>query len=141
MGDEETIKDIEWENRVLCSDEGCIGVVGEDGRCNECGRYHEGRPAPSNPQSADEDADRSNTAQIDNGGERMNGPAPSVSQTAEASDVAANATASADVLEDAPAAPQADSDDWGQRTLCRDEACIGVIGPDGRCKECGLPYR
>jgi hypothetical protein len=21
--------------------------------------------------------------------------------------------------------------------LCSDESCIGVIGPDGRCKECG----
>ncbi len=30
--------------------------------------------------------------------------------------------------------------EWEQRTLCSDESCIGVIGPDGRCKECGLPY-
>ena len=30
--------------------------------------------------------------------------------------------------------------EWEQRTLCRDESCIGVIGPDGRCKECGLPF-
>ena len=31
-------------------------------------------------------------------------------------------------------------DDWESRTLCSDENCIGVIGPDGRCKECGKPY-
>jgi hypothetical protein len=30
--------------------------------------------------------------------------------------------------------------DWEQRRLCSDESCIGVIGPDGRCKECGKPY-
>ncbi len=30
--------------------------------------------------------------------------------------------------------------DWGNRTLCADESCIGVIGPDGRCKECGQPF-
>jgi len=30
--------------------------------------------------------------------------------------------------------------EWEQRTLCMDESCIGVIGPDGRCKECGRPY-
>ena len=30
--------------------------------------------------------------------------------------------------------------DWENRTLCSDESCIGVIGPDGRCKECGKPY-
>jgi hypothetical protein len=38
--------------------------------------------------------------------------------------------------------PAADNDviDWDQRTLCSDESCIGVLGPDGRCKECGKPY-
>ncbi|MFH0728963.1 MAG: hypothetical protein V2B19_21825 [Pseudomonadota bacterium] len=30
--------------------------------------------------------------------------------------------------------------EWENRTLCRDGNCIGVIGDDGRCKECGLPY-
>jgi len=30
--------------------------------------------------------------------------------------------------------------EWERRTLCADESCIGVIGPDGRCKECGKPY-
>ena len=33
-----------------------------------------------------------------------------------------------------------DSDDWENRVLCSDESCIGIIGPDGRCKECGKPY-
>ena len=41
-------------------------------------------------------------------------------------------------LDEQPA-PRFD-DDWGNRTLCSDESCIGVIGPDGRCKECGQPY-
>jgi hypothetical protein len=37
--------------------------------------------------------------------------------------------------------PKSQADiEWEQRKLCRDESCIGVIGPDGRCKECGLPY-
>jgi len=31
-------------------------------------------------------------------------------------------------------------DDWESRRLCSDENCIGVIGPDGRCRECGKPY-
>ena len=30
--------------------------------------------------------------------------------------------------------------EWERRVLCGDESCIGIIGPDGRCKECGLPY-
>ncbi len=33
-----------------------------------------------------------------------------------------------------------DSDaDWENRRLCSDDACIGSIGPDGRCNVCGLP--
>ncbi len=39
-------------------------------------------------------------------------------------------------------ATAADPDDpFADRVLCSDEACIGVIGPDGRCKECGKPLQ
>lgn len=27
--------------------------------------------------------------------------------------------------------------DFGSRTLCPDGACVGVMGPEGRCSECG----
>jgi hypothetical protein len=30
--------------------------------------------------------------------------------------------------------------DFDSRKLCSDGTCIGVIGADGRCKECGKPY-
>ncbi|UCG14283.1 MAG: hypothetical protein JSU72_07430 [Deltaproteobacteria bacterium] len=30
--------------------------------------------------------------------------------------------------------------DFENRILCSDGTCIGVIGPDGLCKECGQPY-
>ena len=91
----------DWENRVLCSDESCIGVIGPDGRCKECGRPHEESPAGE-----------MDTAQSD--------------------------SAPQEDLDEA-AAPQFD-DDWENRTLCSDESCIGVIGPDGRCKECSKPF-
>ena len=29
------------------------------------------------------------------------------------------------------------ADDWDKRVLCSDESCIGIIGPDGKCKEYG----
>ena len=32
----------DWENRKLCSDGNCIGVIGTDGRCRECGKPYEG---------------------------------------------------------------------------------------------------
>ncbi len=28
----------------------------------------------------------------------------------------------------------------GRRIACADGNCIGIIGPDGRCTECGKPY-
>jgi hypothetical protein len=105
-----------WENRVLCSDESCIGVIGSDGRCKECGRPFEGDlPAVFNPDDS--------------------GTYPEDKQ---ASDLDTSDEYTSD-SEDEPETEVAD-DEWAQRKLCSDESCIGVIGPDGRCKECGKPY-
>ena len=30
--------DDQWEDRVSCSDGNCIGVIGSDGKCKECGK-------------------------------------------------------------------------------------------------------
>ncbi len=100
--------DENWENRMLCSDESCIGVIGPDGRCKECGLPFEGNlniEALNENESIDSPdsepdhyiSDEESTAQID--------------------------------------------PDWEKRTLCRDESCIGVVGPDDKCKECGLDYK
>jgi len=35
-------KDEDWKNRILCSDESCIGTIGSDSRCRECGKIYEG---------------------------------------------------------------------------------------------------
>jgi hypothetical protein len=42
--------------------------------------------------------------------------------------------------EGAPADDDEGPVDFASRKLCSDGTCIGVIGPDGRCKECGKPY-
>ena len=97
--------DGDWENRVLCSDESCIGVIGSDGRCKECGK----------PYEKEQIGDEAHAAE------------PDENQDAEETGV------------DVPPESEGD-DDWENRTLCSDESCIGVIGPDGRCKECGKPY-
>jgi hypothetical protein len=107
--------DLEWEARTLCSDEDCIGVIGPEGRCLECGRVYDG-DLPENidvvmPPSEEEDG-----AGVENGVE------------ADASDGVA--PASETERQDA-------DDEWAHRRLCEDENCIGVIGPDGRCMECG----
>jgi len=99
----------DWDNRVLCSDGNCIGVIGVDGRCKECGKKYEGDlpemgPAEDEVETGEED----------------------VEQSAEA----------VEPTEEADTKPD---DEWENRVLCSDGNCIGVIGPDGRCKECGKP--
>jgi hypothetical protein len=92
----------DWENRMLCSDESCIGTIGADGRCKECGKPYQGRL--SQEQSV-----------------------KNVQAVAVEEHVSANIEST-----DFP-------DDWDKRVLCGDESCIGTIGPDGKCKECGKP--
>ena len=100
-----------WENRVLCSDESCIGVIGPDGRCKECGKSYDGAATEEGSP-----AEESNETQTDaDGSDDFDDAEPSQTDTADS--------------------------DWENRTLCSDESCIGVIGSDGRCKECGKPYK
>lgn len=96
--------DEDWEKRVLCSDEACIGTIGPDGKCRECGKPYEGALPESHGQKTNPP------------------PAPKEEQPV--------------VTEE-----EASGEDWEKRVLCGDEACIGVIGPDGKCKECGKPLK
>jgi len=115
--------DIEWENRILCSDGNCIGIIGRDGRCKECKKPYKGRL----PEGFMQD----------------------VSESEDADTEEANAVENKDKEPLEAQADQADStdevkfqynSDWENRVLCSDGNCIGVIGPDGHCKECGKPY-
>jgi hypothetical protein len=108
----------DWDRRVLCSDGNCIGVIGPDGRCKECGRAYDGDlPVGGDVGKAPENEDEPPRSATD--GADPGGPGPD-------DDIAAD--------DDGP------DDRWENRTLCIDESCIGVVGPDGRCKECGKPY-
>jgi hypothetical protein len=110
-------EEIDWENRVLCSDGNCIGVIGSDGRCKECGKPYKGE-LPREIKS-DHPAPDTDTRQP----EDISEPEQPVTNGEQ------------DVEEKA-----FDDGDWKNRKLCSDGNCIGVIGPDGRCKECGKPY-
>ncbi|MGD8992847.1 MAG: hypothetical protein PVI00_15430 [Desulfobacterales bacterium] len=114
-GEEENESDdSDWENRILCSDESCIGVIGPDGRCKECGLPYEKAQTKDEAQAAEPDENQdTDEAGVDAPPASDNGDAPSASDN---------------------------GDDWENRTLCSDESCIGIIGPDGRCKECGKLY-
>ena len=104
--------DVEWENRTLCSDESCIGVIGPDGRCKECGlpfgqeqteKHHQEQQDTEAADEFDQPNDEDHTTDDEEANSR-------------------------------------EDIDWENRTLCSDESCIGVIGPDGRCNECGKPF-
>ncbi len=100
--------DIEWENRVLCSDESCIGIIGSDGRCKECGKIYEGHEDTFDNESPQDISE------------------PDIKNDSREA-------------EEEPIKTDIDSE-WENRVLCSDASCIGVIGPDGRCKECGKIY-
>ena len=117
MSSDDRTFDEEWEKRVLCSDGNCIGVIGPDGRCKECGRPGEDGVVDSDAVETPPDDPPADDSPA--------GEAPDTSAAAEA-DAATEPAESSD-----------DDDDWASRQLCPDGNCIGVIGPDGRCKECG----
>ena len=119
MNDSRNNSDLDWEKRVLCSDESCIGTIGPDGRCQECGLPYQGDlPLPEADDSADDSENE---------------------EEAQAQEDAAEAPEE-DSEEERPDEDHGD-DEWSRRRLCSDESCIGVIGPDGLCKECGKPYQ
>lgn len=91
-----------WEKRTLCSDESCIGTIGHDGRCKECGKPYE---ASLNPAADSADKSKEQTEPVDDLKKNTEGIAS--------------------------------DEEWGKRVLCSDESCIGTIGSDGRCRECG----
>ena len=100
----------DWDNRVLCSDGNCIGVIGSDGRCKECGKKYEG-DLPTLSSLEDDDQ-----------------------PVAEEADESSPGTTELPEATDAPV-----DDEWENRVLCSDGNCIGIIGLDGKCKECGKP--
>ena len=102
--------DLDWEHRVLCSDGNCIGVIGPDGHCKECGKKYEGTLSEEHFSEKEEPSAEDIAPEQED-------PAPDESPQEEA-----------------------EKDDWQDRVLCSDGNCIGVIGPDGRCKECGKPH-
>ena len=104
--------DIEWESRRLCSDGNCIGVIGSDGLCKECGKLYEGK-LPEEIANLKADIKEE----------------PVVKEDSDASKQAGD---------NKEEKSQADIE-WKNRRLCSDGNCIGVIGPNGRCKECGKP--
>ena len=97
------------EERVLCCNEACIGLVGKDGKCKVCGLVYTGNE--SLPKTDDETAIEPN--QVDE-----------AKKETEANSKTDDNTNTVDAFEN-------------ERICCSDEACIGIIGPSGTCGTCG----
>ena len=124
----------DWDQRELCSDGGCVGVIGPDGLCKTCGRaaanWGDERnrgltPLPPGDDELDDDDDDGDddADDADDGGNDEHGD--------DAHDGAVPPDL-APALADPPT-----TGDWDARKLCPDDTCIGLIGPDGACKVCG----
>ena len=94
-------------HRKLCPDGACVGVIGPDGICGECGRTEAQAAAGAEPPDSFGAID--DVASVAPG----TGGAPS--------EGGAHAAGGFD-----PA-----------RKLCDDGTCVGVVGADGVCSVCG----
>jgi hypothetical protein len=106
----------EWDQRQLCSDGACVGVIGPDGTCKVCGRAapNWGDERKRGLIDPEDEADDEDDDDLEDGEYEDD-----------------------DAEDEDEALPAAADPDWEQRKLCPDDACIGVIGPDGTCKVCG----
>ena len=109
----------EWDYREVCPDGGCVGVIGADGTCKVCGRV-----------SPTWDNERERGMVVD-------GADPSV-------DPAGDDEEEDDEYEDEDGGDEGDEaeasseeEEWSERKLCPDGACVGVIGANGLCTVCG----
>ena len=132
----------EWDERQLCPDGACVGVIGPDGTCKVCGRaalnWGDERkrgliePPDDEPAAADdgdddddEDDDLAASDGSDDGADHDDDDDEDEDDDSDDDD-----------RDDDPAASEPPAG-WTSRQLCADGSCIGVIGPDGRCKVCG----
>jgi hypothetical protein len=104
----------DFEDRELCPDELCTGIIGEDGRCGTCGRMREGEAPPGKKAAAASDAPDDDDVEVETGEPGGDEDGGEVEESAGSS-----------------------AYDPDERIPCPDELCTGIIGPDGRCGTCG----
>ena len=126
----------EWDQRQLCPDGGCVGVIGPDGTCKVCGRAapnwgdERKRGLIDPPEGPDDDEDDDDEAEDDD----LTASEAGNDREAEAEDDEGDEED--DDREDGVAASPSPGE-WSARRLCPDGACIGLIGLDRRCRVCG----
>jgi hypothetical protein len=118
------IPDASWDERRLCPDGGCLGVVGGDGVCNVCGKVDPEAPKGGVRALVKVDGDEDDGDEGDDDGDGDDGEGDGEEDPASRSS-AGDGAGDGD-----------DGDDWQRRRLCEDGGCIGVV-IGGRCTTCG----
>lgn len=120
----------EWDQREVCPDGGCVGVLGSDGACKACGKR--GRAADAVTA----------TAGAEGSGNALRGEATDFDEDDEY--YYEDEDDDGEDSDDDDDEGEADSDEegvatvgWSDRKLCPDGGCVGVIGDNGSCKVCG----
>ena len=141
----------EWDQRQLCPDGGCIGVIGPDGTCKTCGRVapnwgderNRGLLDPEAGEAAKEDAkqdpaeDADGVAADDDDHDDDDDRYDEDDEDGDADDDGDDEPDDGDGDGEHRVAGGSGGGEWTSRALCPDGGCVGVIGDDGRCKVCG----
>jgi len=136
----------EWDQRQLCPDGGCVGVIGPDGTCKVCGRAAQNwgderkRGLIDPPDEDDEDDDENTDLAADDDDDDLDDEDEDDDEDADDEDEDADDEDAddGDVGARVPAVAASSSPgEWSSRQLCPDGNCIGVIGADGTCRVCG----
>lgn len=129
----------DWDRRELCPDGNCVGVIGADGHCKVCGRAatnwgnERERGLKADAAPADELEDDEEYEDEDDDAEDGEDEGEEDDDEEDDDEV--------DAIDPSAPARLGEAAVWGERELCSDGACIGVIGDDGTCKVCGKPGR
>ena len=134
----------EWDQRQLCGDGACVGVIGPDGTCKTCGRVapnwgdernrgltplppeapSDDLPAVAPDDDEDDEDDDLDDDDEDDGDDDEDDEDDDGDEEDDDGQIHA-------------VDPELLDGDWRTRKLCPDGACVGVIGADGTCKACG----
>jgi hypothetical protein len=131
--------DRDWDQRTLCPDEACIGLIGRNGKCKVCGKS---APGAAGTPDAETEAETDAEDEDEDDEDDEDGEYEDDDEDGEYEDDDDDDDDEADAEDDddgkiAAEAPSSTDPDWNQRRLCPDDACIGVIGANGMCKVCG----
>ena len=144
----------DWDRRELCSNGACVGVIGPDGTCKVCGhvapnwgdeRRRGLTPLPPDSPIEDEDDDEDDDDEDDDDEDDDDEDEDDDDLAAEGDDDDDDEYEDDDEDDDDDDEDDEDDDvadpdpDWDRRKLCVDGACIGIVGPSGRCNTCGKP--